>query len=330
MVKEAYNKFIEKIKIAEFLAEVVHSEEIIDNLKVIYEWEYKYHKVKNMSQINDDRKANILNAIEKKITPILDDVIDKSIDTFKNWVDLHDSENPEVRAKARLEYFFEEGFSFKDMLDIIKSEYKETSVFYSVPEDSDYLRLMYESSKDIFINTIFPAVKEEEILFASDDLDYYREQGDEGAIRGVEEYVSEMESYDSEAWMSVLEDKYSYDEELYIGFLTNILDDVELDAIITNLYAYELPERLWEINSSNFENYEGTFDNIVEIYNQLVNADSFTEKFKVLNIALNTVHNSGSMLEYFNMKGYWIDEDSLKSLSDSDTTEWDRELAQGL
>lgn len=72
-----------------------------------------------------------------------------------------------------------------------------------------------------------------------------------------------------------------------------------------------------------------TRDKVERVYKQLVNIEKYPieKQFMILNIAKNTNHQNGSMMEYYESK-WEIGYDDLERLSDMDVSEWDDELRE--
>jgi hypothetical protein len=86
----------------------------------------------------------------------------------------------------------------------------------------------------------------------------------------------------------------------------------------------------WYEHWQNEADIDTVRENNEQVYTNLSNLDvtDFGNANATINAALNSVHASGSMLDHVNEKFPDVDSNLLDSLSNSDTSEWDQELAE--
>ena len=174
-------------KIEENVQTISMSSDLLDNLRTMYEWEYKAHKILGAKKIIPKRKDNILIQINKRMRPILDDVSSKLGEVFSHWLKLHDLDNPRNWAEARIKEIIDIGEEMS--IDTVKHEYNR----YNRIKDWEFVEEFLKVSQD-YIN---PNAVEEEIQYRIDDLS---EDGEDGEsledIANLNEYMLKGNYYE--------------------------------------------------------------------------------------------------------------------------------------
>lgn len=88
-----YNPFFARTKFLKKMIEWVEklrpTSSFIKNLNIIYEWEYKRHKIVAAPMVNEKRKDSIIKELDRRLQPILESVTNDLIKTYKNWLHEH-------------------------------------------------------------------------------------------------------------------------------------------------------------------------------------------------------------------------------------------------
>ena len=88
----------------EWVDEIDSDGELKSELEMMYEWEYKYSKIKgSINARNEKRVNNILKTIRMKLNPILNSIIEKLSVVFESWLSGHALLSPRTWAEARTE-----------------------------------------------------------------------------------------------------------------------------------------------------------------------------------------------------------------------------------
>ncbi len=320
--------------------------EILDHFELLYELEYKYHQIQNNNFLGlEKRRENILNIIETKSKQLIPAIADTFETVFSYWLDNHALTDPQKWAKQR---FYENGES---IIEIFGLDYT-WDLF--IGELNRYTNM---DKEDIILKAINinPKIMEESLLdlFVEDKLNLMIE---DLKYSGIEEFNNIYEDFlnikfkTEEEARDFIEDQFnSLDSFMNLfstkeGALEYIIENLsnmgaldEEDSFIQNyidweeffLIAYEhILFPFWYDYWSSM-GIEETRDNVEEVYNQIVNIKKYPlqKQFMILNIAKNTNHQNGSMMEYY--EEIWnVDYVALKKLSDMDTREWDEELKE--
>ena len=317
--------------------------EFYDNLKAIYEFEYKYSVIKENLNVDTPRKQNILNNLEEAFVAPAKKVVEVLKKTYEKWLENHALLNPEKWAEQRIESIkeFEDDSHF---IDTIISEYKryaypDVKNSYLTPVENFFSEIINMSIK--YINNRMPAFKQfleyvllpiqkdyfSEILHIEGLKEFNAHQGTkfktkQQAINYIEKL--KLDRLDIDELISlVMPDKKTFE-----SFMANYHD---ANSVAKEMYS-EIVFPLW----SDYWLQRGidkTRDSIQEIYDSLNSIDYNDKKntSATISIALNTSHQTGEMLEY-------IEQDiggDLSQLLDDLTKgtyqpEWDQELKKEL
>jgi len=356
--KKAFNKFsllpLKEKSIAELkmfepeLYDDINYEKLMEVWEVLYELEYKYNmiKTKNFSGF-EQRRDNILLILEKTSRKVINVVGKTLLGVFNNWLNIHALNDPEKWAEGRLMIDGEDIFktdNFKDIFlgamaelsrynnisegdaiakVVIKNPYLLDSYFQDyvkdmgerMREDLDYegfekftdIYKMFIYDRGIEINNQEDAEEFIDNYFSSYDKDFFNIMGGEKEAISylIEDMVQlEMFSTDSSFFNSI--------DEYY--FMFAFLKDI----VFPEWYGY------WKA-----QGIDQTRDKIEDITNQLNDIEKYSleKAFALINIAKNTSHQNGSMMEYYEER-WGIDYVYLKNLSDMDVTEWNNELEE--
>ncbi|MFW6008395.1 MAG: hypothetical protein ACOCP8_03925 [archaeon] len=308
----------------------VSSDSLKDKLKAIYELEYKYQAINNNNNISPQRKENILNQIEKKLQEIIPEIKDIFLEVFEDWLRSHALLEPSEWAESRVETLEMEDETTR-IDNALEELYRYT--MGGVDHDNNRIRQYFLSNMDTYVNQV-PALKHIKGLIQEDykenkineldieELKYFNEEQDTNFPlnqEGIDQAIEYIENMDFNLELSDLIDG--------IDTLTLIAENIGLfEELIFQIYRNLVFPAWYEYWKS--MGIEETRENVENVYNMLKqDSNNIREEIKKINIALNTAHQNGNLIEdYFDGD---IDSDFLMYLSNgSYVKEIDKELSQ--
>lgn len=334
--KKLFERSISEIKWFDVEKEFDYStneEIILEHFEILYELEYKYSMLSNKSFNGlPQRKDSILEIIEEKFNEVSKPVIESFMVVFKEWLDNHAILSPKAWSSKRVQDLEEEGLvgDFMGYASIL-SEYaryatpglgnREEDSFWHMLKDD----ILPELKKYPTFEELFQLVVEGEKERRQMDLDE----------EGLEEF-NDIYSYDKkfetikDARKSIndltLEDidieEYLY-EFILQEFISMATDIGEEDLMIEmNMVVFKYWYAYWKK-----EGIDKARKNVEDLYKQLKGFKRLDvqKRFMIINLAINAVHQTGSMLDYYTDR-FYISERDLKDLSNRDTKDWDKEL----
>lgn len=296
------------------------TDDLATDLEILTEWEYKYHKILNASNLHPKRKQNILNKVEAELEPITRFIIESLQDVYADWLSKHALLSPRDWAKARLDYDEFEGYGAETTIASAKNEYERYG-------GRNFETKFFMTNIHYFKDTINEILKSE-VDNARSELEYYEKQNDTEAAQNQQERLDYFENLDLN------------NEDELINFFENdayvyLDDNSTLLSNHPNLYDMLIDFLEKEIFPLWFDRWEAegiveTRENIEELYNELQEAQNvpLKQKMGIINEALNAAHQTGPMLDYISNKHDNIDKKFLDSLSNKDVSEWDEELKE--
>lgn len=264
-------------------------------LKELYRLYYIYYeistKIKGQSEAFSQRFANILNNLSKAILTVGNSLRKKILLTFEKWLDAHAILNPKQWAEARLredrdrvEYGGEGTY-----LDSALSEY----------------RTYNQSVKDYYIVTMIMNKINETPYFKQYLQSYVGEYIDSYAEEELREIYSVPENVDPYSYVKqqLNSGAYNFEDVLPMEFdtLTDILaSDISLDEEVAFVFYKDYIFPLWysKWSQRGIEQTRATVENNFELLKN-VDGNNVGQLVAAVNIGLNTAHQNGSMLEYF-------------------------------
>lgn len=269
-----------------------------DKFKAIYELEYKYQAINKNNNIMPQRKENILNQIEKKLQEIIPEIKNTFLKVFEEWLQAHALLDPGQWAKARLEDFKEEGEFFQ--IDAALAElhrYAIGSVNYSEIR-TDFMRNIDEYMEKIpALQKIEEAIQEEykeNIINQLDkeEIEYFNEEHgtnfsatEEGIDKAIEYIEKQNIGIELYTIISSLENLIAIANNL--GLFESLIIQIYKNLIFPHWYDY------WQS-----QGIEKTRKNVENVYKTLQqNSNNIQEEIKKINIAFNTAHQTGNLIE---------------------------------
>ena len=296
------------------------SDSLADNIRTVYEWEYKHHRIAQ-SNIFERRRLNILKLIEEDMQPVYQFVINALINVYFKWVSEHDISDldniSQARAQDIIKMWEDDGYdaAMSPML-IVESEYNRYIGSGGFEESfiEDNIAL-FQGLIQQYINPEIEDIKVELESGPNEDLQEqlnYLESYDLSSAEGIQEYIATyFESV--RAFMDIC----SNNGTLTLG---------TYQQMISNFWSMTIStawEGEWEGQglSDTVEQNKSTLAAL-----QHVDTTDFGNTNATINMALNGVHVTGSMLEHIQEQYYDVDKDLLSELSNIDTTKWDEDL----
>jgi hypothetical protein len=307
----------------------------LGNVYRLYELEYKLQALKRSQTAvsNPKRIENISNQIKQELTSSANILKKILLKTFSDWLKTHALTNPKKWAEQR--YNLDGYMSEKEILETIASEYfRNIEGSYREHRDSEFLsvieknlsKLPYTSS--ILNNVLKMYMKDEYTTDPEGTMENWNVSSPEEADKmienadfndvGLEYLIPDIESFVN--IMSNHGDLRSFYNELYAKLVFPVW------------YSY------WKDRG-----IDNTRKHVQNVYNNLkkTTQTDLGNLIAWVNAALNTTHQTGSMLDYapfedndFIVKdengeedGSYYAEKLLKALTDGDFNEkWDKEL----
>ena len=313
-------KFADLLKVASL--DITESDELDENLETLTEWEYKYHKIFNASKMNPKRKDNILRMVEREIRPVINSIIDSLSYVFADWIKQHALLDAHQWAAGRVDQELIEAYSGKNAMQIAEHEYK----IYNGGKNNfndEFLVINFKYFEDII-------QKERNYLIEKEYEDFNEAELHEDAeemIR-IKENIERLESMQTSNEDIFKEFVYEF------GIGENIADytyeNQNLEYMLINFYENVLFP-LW------FEYWEDqgiveTRKDIEREYARLQSArnEPLSKALMSINLALQSSHQTGPMLDHINNMYYKVNKDFLDDLSNKDEDviqQWDADLS---
>lgn len=324
---------------------MVDSDTFEEQLSALYELEYKYSMLRDRPFNGmPKRQENILNKLESELSNILLLIKEVLISTFDNWLEHHALLSADSWSRKRVEddeelHYGEIG---EDAYQSMASEYVKYAMGDKRYNPLDLIKV-YNSELYKIINKAmnnlnnFPSIKNMLVQFLPDYrdrlMDDFRDRGleDFNMLQGkqfkteeeVENYVESLtiDDVDAESLMFI-DDPASFIE---IANNTGLASDI-LFEFYKN-FVFPLWSKYWMA-----QGIDKTRKNVQKVYDQLMNMDedNIRESIATINIALNTAHQNGEMLEYIEQQtGDYNLRATLDSLSAGEKVEeWNEELRE--
>ena len=318
-----------------------------DNLIALYEFEYKYAMVNAKLNATTQRKENILNNLKEAFSQSAQEVVKILRKTFENWLASHALLDPDLWASQRastLDRAIEDG-AWEHKSDLVLSEYaryaygKLPGGYYNMPMGTQFSNFIKVTFNNIDNLPIFKNFMEKTLL--PDHRNYLLETLESDGLK--EFNASHWKKFRTKQQAENYVEKLTIDAvDMDYFFYTFMPDQESFDKVLGNsgmenqvlqeLYKV-LVFPLWKEHWLKV-GIDYTRDNVQEVYDSLknINYSDMGNTSSTINIALNTAHQNGSMLEYIEeLTG----EDGLKSVLDGLTKgeythDWDEELKKEL
>lgn len=297
-------------KLLESIQSISVSSELYDNLYTMYEWEYKLSVLKRKFQKMQKRRFdNIILQIHKKLKPILDHITDKLAYVFKKWLDTHAITSPRTWAERRAEEIVD-NYDVKNLLRHPFYEYTR----YTTPKGNTKTAFVQKVLEALEGTHFFDEMVDLELSDLEDQVEGTRDEED------IEYYKSVIQMLNT--------DPVEYYAEIMTFDVLNTYINPDLLIKVYEKVVFPVWFKHWKAKG-----IVQTRKGVEKAYNDL--EKSYTEKdlskrIMYINIALNTQHQTGSMMEY--IEGlYDVSEKDLNHLSNMDNKEiqeWEKEIIE--
>lgn len=312
----------------------------IDNaeefFKIYYEIEYKYSML-TTRRFNgvERRKDNILRIIEDTGEFVIKEMANSFVEVFGKWLDEHALTDPKRWAEQRFNDETFEDFGIQETLAMFFVEVgryaphipameliEQHLVANTLPETRDFINWMLEDEKNMRIEDIKSDIElGGDIEEIADNWGYEAETYEE-LVSQVENEFEDVENY---VMNMGIESLYAFESDEQ---LAHVLDDYVCPLCVLQEWGEKILFPLWYEHWS-ARGIDNTRANIERLYNNLMNIDrySFRKQLGLINQAINSTHQNGSMMEYYG-ELYDVGPHELQYFSNMDTAEWDEELRE--
>ena len=328
-------------------------ENVKEHLGWLYEIEYKYNMLKDKPFTGlSKRKDNILMILDKKGREVVKPIADSFILVFENWLEFHALSDPAKWAEKRLEGDSDIGgdiYNFEILLRDFIRDYRQHDL--RAHEDTVMMKIITFCVEDYFP----PFVLDEMVIrwgkFLLDEFnnfdgrkvdDFNKEhmklfKTNFRSPEDVESFIGNRFTGYNDNFFFAFGRKEEADKQLIEYYwnewtdrlLKEFLDEqgIDTDELMVTLYE-KLLFPLW-YGRWKAQGIDATRANVEKVYQQLLSIESMplTKQFMILNIAKNTSHQTGSMIEYYADK-FGVDEDDFEAMSSLDVDIWNEDLRE--
>jgi len=320
----------------------------IDELKRLYELEYKWAALQNLPFNGmPQRRENILQNVTEELWEVINNVKEPIVKTISGWLSSHAITDPSQWANARvadMEKYNPGGGIGNDEFKGVLSEYMR----YTDPNwGKDYWsepnwNIAFSQMMSHVVDNIeaYPSINRMLDILVEDRKEMMRQTYYDYGIESFNEEYGQNFSTEEE-----VENFIESQTVESLGLAYDLLDYYDLDTFITaanelgilNNITRELYQNLvfpaWYDKWSG-EGIDATREAVEDIYQHLQRASSVGDHIAAINLGLNAVHQTGDMTDYLNEYGGVEDDvsnikDILEDLSEGENSEeWDEELRQ--
>lgn len=295
------------------------SDELSENLLTIYEWEYKYHKIINSQSTNEKRKNFLLSRISQELNPVLLKVRKDLWDVYEKWLNSHALLSPHTWATHRAQDAeYDSEVDNKELFESLFRDYEQ----YVNSSREEFVREFIEFNYEL-IHLYIKDYMNEELYNYEIQLEEAQSQKNEELIQELTQRINYLNDE--------IENPNAYEIQEYISTYYGSLDQFIETIMYSDLQRMTV--KVWEdvVFQNWYEHWqEKDIDSVrannEDIANKLQAAESITDQFKIINIALNGVHVTGQMTDYINNIDSSIDQSFLSELSNMDVSQWDKDL----
>lgn len=303
------------------------SEYIDDEIYEIYRLTYIYfaiqNRLSNTGAMGLKRFDNILSNLRSSIASVGESLRGKLLETFEDWLKTHALTDEDLWAEENTRGFEEYGL---EGFDIAINKY----LSYAVPYSGDMQRATQKAMNELF-NTLSYKIK---------DIQYFKDLADDVVYLSDEEYMRERygvpEEEDVQEYVLGLLRREDIDLLEFIGIysIEDIKNNIKnqpavTSEIITIIYKYAIFPLWYAIwGPAGIDETRETVEKNFEILRS-ANPRDIGNYLSAINIALNTMHQTGSMLDYVELNHYSSHglETLLNDLTNGlHNSEWDQEV----
>jgi hypothetical protein len=279
-----------------------------------------------------------MDIVEEKFEEVCKPVINSFLNVMGDWLEYHALLTPRIWATKRVE-------DNEDLIGDIMGYgtilvgYSQYGLYGGRPgAPTDEGTSLYKLLSDEILPNIkdYPTLQEYFKLYL-EDIKMIRkdELYDEGLNEFNDRYDTEfVDEEEAEEWIDnsvtfetedISDLIFGLDLQSFIDGLDRASIDHENAMIEMYLAVFPYWYKYWKS-----QGIDRTRDTLEKLYKDLQKFDRIggvSEKFILVNRAINAVHQTGSILDYYEQR-YNVSEHDLKDLSNRDTREWDEELEE--
>ncbi len=289
-------------------------------LETMYEWEYKYNKVKQSKNIKNEKRVDkILTKIQQKLTPILNSVIDKLDDVFTEWLENHAILSPKTWARKRTEWIGDNEDFDRRSFNNVYLEYQQ----YIFAKD-DFMEKFYEIAIEGVEDWVINDFIDGETNIAYENLEYAQEQEDEEEAKDMQKRIDELEDMNDKDKRKYLNDSFGSELGEMLG--EHIFNE-ETFTLAYEKLVFPAWYKHWK--SKGIDKTRKRVEDTHKNLNKAKKEKDLGKKIMHINIALNESHQTGSMMDYVEEQ-YEVNKDDLDKLSNISSSvlkNWDKEVA---
>lgn len=295
------------------------SDKLYEHFKLLYELEYKYNRALNSKFKGiEERQKNIIKIIENKAKELIKAITPTFEGVFLDWLDAHNTEDPEKFSGKRFE-----GMDGGEALEIIIYDYMRymNTTINALNKEKAFSQIIDTINKN---PENFPITIEKFSYISDEKRDNMRYQLES---EGLEEFNNNYATgFETEEAAEDYIDNFSYDISDIIYNIDTFYSYFGNDEnVFIELYS-KIVFPLWYDEWAS-QGIERTIEDNKEILNNLENIEHqpLKTQFKILNIAINATHQTGDMMDNYENK-HSISKKQLDALSETDVSDWDKEL----
>jgi len=323
----------------EFLLEEIKAEDLTN----VYELNYMYDmmKLSNFTGL-PQRRDNLIRDIEDKGIDLCDDVLTQLNDIFYNWLEQHALLSAKSWAESRTKEFEEGGQLDYNYIFIIPfdeyARYKYPNIknppaisynfkgqITSIPKEvgemvDEYLSYIQEHDlyKDCALSDWFDL----KILQFKDDWETELSgTDDEDESKSI---IDNMRRVDERDYSLLFDIEFVTMENMIVGLEDGLIDEIDLLTDIYEYVIFPLWFGYWE--ERGIVQTRENINNIRENMLKALHKGDLSEKFKMINIALNAMHQTGAMLTYIENEHNEISKQLLDELSNMNVDKLNKKL----
>jgi len=302
-------KYLQHIIYNEWIDDIYPNNDLYKNLYMLYEWEYKYHKVSRSEQF-PPRIERIKQSIKTKMTPVIKTITKQLSIVFKEWLDEHNINSAEEWAKNRYKY---KG-NIIDLLEVIFNDSARYADRHKLVK-----QIIIELYDDIFYDEIQDSIRDHIIETMPINRQHVIRRLDlKNPLNGIQ--FLRLTKMNLPTFISDALNKIERIGGAEISHIVNILVNIGKTMFKNWLKTWNKNKKL-----------EYVINDISKAYDMLLNLDlnDFSKTIADLNIVLNISHSNGYFLEYISQVHPNVTRRSLSFLSDLPQQildEWDNEL----
>lgn len=305
------------LRLASEWHELPKSDDLDDLLWALYELEFKYSKMKSKPgdwQGNPQRYENTLSKIGQRLISIIEDIANKLLPVYKDWLSSHAITKPKQWAKVRYEKAKE--------FDTFSEIYNDIEDMFNQYGSGDFYKEVDKVTRENLDH--LPKLQSFLDDFAQDERDRLIEEEEE---YDEEDFKNMMDALDDPGttWESIMDAWDAWDVDSFIkNLMTEPLAD-ELYPLWYEKIAFPAWYGYWKS-----QGIDATRKRVEDRYKELkqLSSGSISDPQKaagLINMAIQESHQTGKMMEYIS-EHHDVTYGILNDLSNANTNEWEKDL----